>query len=271
VTPNKPVAIVTGASSGIGKAAALALVDAGLTVVGTSRNTSAIAADKAVSFLDLDVTSDTSVDTLVRQVHERYGRIDVLVNNAGVGTIGAAEESSIAQNQHMFNINVFGVMRMTKTVLPYMRAQGHGRIINVSSVVGFLPSPYMAAYSASKHAIEGYTESLDHEVREYGIRALLVQPAYTNTGFESNSPRTDTPLQVYADQREAFGLMVEAAVKNGDDPTAVAKVIVTAATDPTPKLRYTAGTVAGRAKTLKRIAPARVFDKQIRKLNRLTD
>ena len=269
MTPDQPVAIVTGASSGIGKAAALALVEAGFTVVGTSRNASAIDGHEGVTFHNLDVTSDESVNTLVQQVVERFGRIDVLVNNAGVGAVGAAEESSIAQTQDMFNINVFGVMRMTKAVLPYMRAQGRGRIINVSSVVGFLPSPYMAAYSASKHAIEGYSESLDHEIREYGIRALLVEPAYTNTGFESNSPRPDTPLQVYADRRRAFDVMIETAVKNGDDPATVAKVIVTAATDPTPKLRYTAGPMAGRGRTLRRIAPARVFDKQIRKLNQL--
>ncbi|WP_241564069.1 SDR family NAD(P)-dependent oxidoreductase [Nonomuraea polychroma] len=114
---------------------------------------------------------------------ERFGRIDVLVNNAGMGAIGAVEESSVVQAQDIFNVNVFGVMRMTKAVLAHMRAQGRGRIINLSSVVGFLPSPYMAVYAASKHAIEGYSESLDHEVREYGVRALLVEPAYTSTGF----------------------------------------------------------------------------------------
>ena len=128
----------------------------------------------------------------------------------------------------------------------------------------------MAAYGASKHAIEGYSESLDHEVREYGVRALLVEPAYTRTGFEANSPRPDTPLQAYADQRRAFDRMMETAIKDGDDPAIVAKVIVAAATDAKPKLRYTAGTLAGRASTLRRIVPAWAFDRQIRKLNQLT-
>jgi NAD(P)-dependent dehydrogenase (short-subunit alcohol dehydrogenase family) len=269
MTPDQQLALVTGASSGIGRAAAVALVDAGFTVVGTSRDTSRVTPLGGVTFLELDVASDESVRTLVQQVLERFGRIDVLVNNAGMGAVGAAEESSVAQAQDMFNVNVFGVMRMTKAVLPHMRAQGRGRIINVSSVVGFLPSPYMAAYSASKHAIEGYTESLDHEVREHGVRAVLVEPAYTSTGFEANSPRPDTPLPVYADRRRAFDRMMETAIKDGDDPAIVAKVIVTAATDPIPKLRYTAGAMAGRGRTLRRIAPARVFDKQIRKLNQL--
>ncbi|MEU2927117.1 oxidoreductase [Streptomyces sp. NPDC007251] len=265
----RPVALVTGASSGIGKAAALALVEAGLDVVGTSRDTSRVTPLDGVTLLDLDVASDASANAVVQQVLDRFGRIDVLVNNAGVGLMGAAEETSIAQARAVFDVNVFGVMRMVQAVLPHMRARGRGRIINLSSVVGFLPSPYMAVYAASKHAIEGYSESLDHEIREHGVRALLVEPAYTSTGFEANSPRPDTPLHVYAAQRRAFDRMMEAAIKDGDDPAVVAKVIVAAATDPKPKLRYTAGPLAGRASTLRRIAPAGVFDKQIRKLNRL--
>ena len=131
---------------------------------------------------------------------------------------------------------------MVKEVLPHMRAQGRGRIINLSSVQGFIPAPYMAVYGASKHAIEGYSQSLDHEVRQYGIRSLLVEPAYTRTGFEANSTQPDTPLPVYAQQRQIFGRVMAAAIKDGDDPAVVAKVIVAAATDPKPKLRYTAGT-----------------------------
>jgi NAD(P)-dependent dehydrogenase (short-subunit alcohol dehydrogenase family) len=162
---NRPMALVTGASSGIGKAAALALVEAGFDVVGTSRDTSRVTLLDGVTFADLDVASDESVIAVVQQVIERFGRIDVLVNNAGMGAIGAVEESSVAQAQALFNVNVFGVMRMTKAVLPHMRAQGHGRIINLSSVVGFLPSPYMAAYAASKHAIEGGRHSLGGRLR----------------------------------------------------------------------------------------------------------
>ncbi len=269
MTTARSVALVTGASSGIGKAASLALVDAGFEVVGTSRNASRVTPRHGVTLLDLDVASDESVTTVVQQVIERFGRIDVLVNNAGVGAAGAVEESSVAQDLRLFDINVFGVIRMTKAVLPHMRAQGSGRIINVSSVFGFIPQPYMAAYVASKHAVEGYSESLDHEVREYGVRVLLVQPAYTNTGFDANMVRADTPLPVYAQQRHAVDDVMAASIKDGDDPAIVAKVIVAAASDPRPKLRYTAGPRAGRVSTLRRVVPARAFDRQIRKLNRL--
>ncbi|MGJ5894077.1 oxidoreductase [Streptomyces sp. V2] len=271
MSTQRPVALVTGASSGIGRQTALALAGAGFAVVGTGRDTSRVAPLHGVSLLDLDVTDDASVSTLVGQVIARYGQIDVLVNNAGTGLMGAAEENSLAQARDVFDVNVYGVMRMVKAVLPHMRDRGRGRIITLSSVVGFLPSPYMAVYSASKHAIEGYSESLDHEIRQYGVRALLVQPAYTSTGFEANSPQPDTPLAAYEQQRRAFGRLLETAVRDGDDPAAVAEVVVTAATAPKPKLRYTAGPLAGRARALRRFAPAGIFDKQIRKLNRLPD
>lgn len=270
MTTTRPVALVTGASSGIGREAALALAKSGFDVVGTSRDTSRVTPLEGVTFLDLDVASGASASATVQQVVERFGRIDVLVNNAGIGSIGATEETSIAQAQAVFDINVFGVMRMVKEVLPHMRARGHGRIINLSSVLGFIPAPYMAVYGASKHAIEGYSQSLDHEVRQYGIRASLVEPAYTRTGFEANSTPADSPVQLYAPQRQTFGRMMAAAIEDGDDPAIVAKVIVDAATAPRPKLRYTAGTQAGRASTLRRFAPAWAFDRQIRKLNQLT-
>ncbi|WP_327721599.1 oxidoreductase [Streptomyces sp. NBC_00490] len=269
MTTNRPVALVTGASSGIGKETALALAASGFTVVGTSRDTSRVAPLDGVTFVGLDVAEDTSVTAAVQEVSERFGRIDVLVNNAGVGSMGAAEETSLDQARAVFDTNVFGVMRMVNEVLPHMRAQRRGRIINVSSVLGFLPQPYMAAYAASKHAIEGYTESLDHEVRDHGIRALIVQPAYTRTGFEANSAKPDIPLHAYAKQRLAVDRVMADAVRDGDAPSVVAKAIVAAATDAKPKLRYTAGPMAGRARILRRVAPAQVFDKQIRKMNQL--
>ncbi|QQM39733.1 oxidoreductase [Streptomyces liliifuscus] len=269
MTTTQPVALVTGASSGIGRAAALALVEAGFEVVGTGRKTSQVTPLDGVTFLDLDVTSDASVTALVQQVTDRFGRIDVLVNNAGIGSTGAAEESSLAQDRRVFDINVFGLIRMTKAVLPHMRAQGRGRIINTSSIYGFIPQPYMAVYVASKHAVEGYSESLDHEVREHGVRILLVEPGATNTAFEGNIVQPDRPLPVYAEQRHIADRLVAEAVRGGDAPAVVAKAIVAAATDPTPKLRYTAGPLAGRLSVLRRIAPARTFDKQIRKFNKL--
>ena len=262
------VAIVTGASSGIGRAAAAALVDRGFTVVGTSRRPAG-AAPEGFTFLSLDVADDESVRALVDEVMERFGRIDVVVNNAGVGAAGAAEESSIDQAKDVFDVNVFGVMRMTNAVLPHMRAQGSGRIVNVSSVLGLIPAPYMALYGATKHALEGYSESLDHEVREQGIRVTLVEPGYTSTAFDTNALTADSPLPVYDEQRQVFEDLLASAMRDADDPSVVAKVIVSAATDPRPKLRYTAGSVAGRVSVLRRVAPSRAFDKQIRKVNRL--
>ncbi|MFJ8001440.1 oxidoreductase [Streptomyces sp. NPDC096310] len=269
MTTDRPVALVTGASSGTGRETALALVAAGFDVVGTSRDAARVTPLDGVAFLDLDVAGDASVTAAVQEAIGRFGRIDVLVNNAGVGSIGAAEETSAVRAQAVFDTNSFGVMRMVTEVLPYMRAQRHGRIINISSVLGFMPQPYMAVHAASKHAIEGYSESLDHEVRELGIRSLLVQPAYTRTGFETNSAKPDTPLPAYARQRLTVDRVMAEAVRDGDDPAVVAKAIVAAATDVKPKQRHTAGPTAGRVSTLRRFVPARTFDKQIRKINQL--
>ncbi|MDT0346002.1 oxidoreductase [Streptomyces litchfieldiae] len=269
MTTTRPVALVTGASSGIGEAASLALAAAGFEVVGTSRDTANVTPRPGVTFVDLDVASDTSVASAVQQVIDRFGRIDVLVNNAGIGSAGAAEETSVAQAQSVFDINVFGVIRMTNAVLPHMRARGGGRVINISSIVGFVPQPYMAVYAASKHAVEGYSESVDHEVREHGVRVLLVEPAWTSTAFEANSVQTDRPLQVYARQRHIFEEYMAGAVRDGDDPAVVARQIVAAATDSKPKLRYAAGARTGRVHTMRRIVPSRMFDQQLRKLNRL--
>src|SRR3954464_1473389 len=170
------VALVTGASAGIGQAAASALVGAGFTVYGTSRKAAPGEERGGVVFLPLDVTDDQSVAGAVAEVLHRSGRVDVLVNNAGLGVSGAAEESSIEQARALFETNVFGAMRMTRSVLPVMRQQGSGRIINVSSIVGLIPVPFMALYASSKHALEGYSQSVDHELREHGVRVLLVEP-----------------------------------------------------------------------------------------------
>ncbi|MEU5634092.1 oxidoreductase [Streptomyces rishiriensis] len=266
---HRPVALVTGASSGIGDTTARAFAAAGFEVVGTGRNTSKLTPPADVTFLDLDVTSDESVTAAVQEVIERFGRIDVLVNNAGLGSAGAVEENSVTQAQNLFNLNFFGIVRMTKAVLPHMRAQGRGRIVNLSSVLGVIPQPYMALYVAAKHAVEGYSESLDHEVREHGIRVLLIEPGHTRTAFDAKAVQPDTPLPLYAERRRVFDEVVAAAMKAGDDPAVVAKEIVKAATAPRPKLRYTAGPLASRITTARRLVPAGIFDKQIRRFNRM--
>ena len=263
------VALVTGASSGIGKAAAHELLDAGFTVYGTSRRAVAGEERDGVVFLPLDVTDDQSVAGAVREVLGRSGRIDVLVNNAGLGVAGAAEESSIEQARALFDTNLFGSIRMARAVLPRMRKQGSGRIINLSSVLGLVPAPFGALYAATKHAMEGYSESLDHEVREHGVRVLLVEPAYTRTSFDANSIPADRPLAVYAQRRQVSDALIADAIKDGDEPSVVGKVILAAATDSRPKLRYPAGPLARRVSKLRRFAPSTLVDKQIRKINQL--
>jgi NAD(P)-dependent dehydrogenase (short-subunit alcohol dehydrogenase family) len=263
------VALVTGASSGIGEAAARELVRAGFTVYGTSRKAAAGEKRGDVVFLPLDVTDDDSVAAAVREVLGRSGRIDVLVNNAGLGIAGAAEESSIEQARKLFDTNLFGSIRMTRAVLPHMREQGSGRVINISSVLGLIPAPFGALYAATKHAVEGYSESLDHEVREFGVRVLLVEPAYTRTAFDSNAIPADEPLPLYTQRREVLDVLMAEAIKGGDEPSVVGETVVAAATDTRPKLRYPAGTLARRVSKLRRYAPSTVFDKQIRKINRL--
>jgi NAD(P)-dependent dehydrogenase (short-subunit alcohol dehydrogenase family) len=263
------VALVTGASSGIGEAAARALVGAGFTVYGTSRGAAGGETRGGVVFLPLDVTDDDSVAGAVREVLERSGRIDVLVNNAGVGVAGAAEESSMEQARAVFETNLFGAIRMTRAVLPHMREQRSGRIVNVGSIVGLIPTPFMALYSSTKHAIEGYSESLDHEVREYGVRVLLVEPGYTNTAFDANLGAADGPLPVYARRREALDGVLADALKAGDEPSVVGEAILAAATDTRPKLRYPAGKLARRVSKARRYVPSALFDRQIRKANQL--
>src|SRR5437867_10634265 len=171
------IALVTGASSGIGEATAKRLAMAGYKVYGSSRR-GAQAGQRSFAMLPLDVTSDESVETAVTEVLRLEGRIDLLVNNAGFGVAPAgAEESSLEQAWSIFDTNFFGIVRMTRAVVPYMRRQGNGRIINIGSVLGFLPMPYGALYAATKHAIEGYSESLDHELRTRGIRVSVIEPA----------------------------------------------------------------------------------------------
>lgn len=264
MSTSQPVALVTGANSGLGRFAARGLLEAGFQVVGTSRNTAGLDHSQGVSFIDLDVTRDESVAAAVEAVIKQFGRIDVLVNNAGMGLAGASEENSIAQSQKLFDINVFGVMRMTNAVLPHMHKQSSGRIVNISSIFGFMPSPYMAAYSATKFAVEGYSESVDHEVRDDNIRVVIVEPGGTRTGFDDNTAQPDNPLPAYEQRRRRSNAAVAEAVNNGDDPEVVAKVIVAAATDRNPKLRYPAGS-ARQLSALRRFAPRRVFDTQLRK------
>ena len=264
----RPVAIVTGAAAGIGGATARALHAVGYRVFGTARKPSGTSAPGIV-YLTCDVTSDESVQAAVGEVLSQAGRIDLLVNNAGVGLVGGAEESSLEQAKSLFDVNLFGVIRMTKAVLPAMRKQGAGRIVNISSVMGLIPAPFMALYAASKHALEGYSESLDHEVRSSGVRVVLVEPAYTRTSFDGNAYQADQQLAFYQSARTNAEGALRDAMTTADTPELVASAVVKAATDGNPHRRYAVGRMARQVSLLRRFVPASAFDKSLRKQMRL--
>ncbi|MDL2400035.1 oxidoreductase [Rhizobium mayense] len=262
------VALVTGASSGIGLATARALRRDGYRVFGTSRKPMADTSD-GVTMLVCDVTDGESVQNVIDDVVIRAGRIDLLVNNAGIGLLGGAEESSAAQAKALFDVNVFGVIRLTNAILPVMRRQKKGRIINLSSILGLIPAPFNALYASTKHAIEGYSESLDHEVRTQGIRVVLVEPGVTRTSFEENITRPDQPLPEYDAVRADAEKLMREIIETGDAPEAVAEIVVKAANTASPKRRYTAGKAAGQVRFIRRFLPESFVDKNLRKFNRL--
>src|SRR5882724_6694960 len=263
------IALVTGASSGIGEATAQRLAAAGYKVYGTSRR-GVQAGKRSFEMLPLDVTSDKSVEAVVSEVMRHDGRIDVLVNNAGFGVAPAgAEESSLDQARSIFETNFFGLVRMTRAVVPHMRRQRNGRIINIGSVLGFLPMPYGALYAATQHAVEGYTESLDHELRTRGIRVSVIEPAYTKTQFDANFLAPDSKLDEYREVRALLDKVLKEVMATADEPTVVADVVLEAAIADRPKLRYVAGGLAKRLRLLRRFAPSGLMDAGIRKDLRL--
>src|SRR5881628_1052436 len=263
------IALVTGASSGIGEATAKRLAMAGYKVYGTSRR-GAQPGQRSFAMLPLDVTSDASVEGVVKELICQEGRIDLLVNNAGFGVAPAgAEESSIDQAKAIFETNFFGLIRMTRAVVPHMRRQGNGRIINIGSVLGFLPMPYGALYAATKHAVEGYSESLDHELRTRGIRVSVIEPAYTKTHFDANLLEPDAKLDEYREARATVSRQLSAVLETADEPGVVADVVLKAARAARPKLRYTAGGLATRLRLFRRFAPAGALDAGIRRNLRL--
>lgn len=232
------IAIVTGASSGIGLATAMLFAKKGYKTYGLSRRKQG-----RTDFIEIqaDVNDDESVKAAVARVLKEQGRIDVLVNNAGFAMLGATEESSIAQVKSIFETNFFGVVRMTNAVLPAMRQQRSGRILHISSIVGVIPAPYMSYYGATKHALEGYGESLDHEVRNFGIRSVVIEPGFMKTSINSHSLNVDNPIQDYVDARESARKIIEHGVDTAAEPGLVAAKVLEAAEASSPKLRYPVG------------------------------
>jgi short-subunit dehydrogenase len=195
---------------------------------------------------------------------EKAGKIDILINDAGYGLTGALEETSVEEAQQQFDTNFFGVLRVTQAVLPAMRGRRSGRIINISSALGFVPAPFNGIYGASKYAIEGYTETLDHEVRMFGIRAVLVEPVFTKTNIGKNKKVARVVLDAYTEQKERTEQAIQQRADRHDEPGRVAEVIYRAATDEPPRLRYPVGEGVTLSR-LRRFIPVRIFEKQFRK------
>jgi len=232
--------LVTGASSGIGAAIARLLSTQGFTVFGTTRAEHPVSPPE-YSMLSLDVDSEASAKQCVDQVLSKAGRLDVLVNNAGYALTGAAEETTIAEAKGQFETNFFGVVRMTNAALPAMRAAGPGRIITIGSLAGLTAIPFCAFYSATKFALEAYSESLWHEVRPLGISVSLIEPGWVRTSLNHASHVAAESLPVYDAPRNRVVAAIAQAVEKGAAPEAVARVVLRAAASRHPQLRYPVG------------------------------
>jgi len=261
---NTQVVFITGVSSGIGRATAEQLARQGHTVFGSVRNASQAQPLPGVELVEMDVRDDASVQRAVQVIVGKAGRIDVLVNNAGGTMLGAVEETSVAEAQALFDTNVFGVLRTSQAVLPHMRAQRSGRIVNVSSVLGFLPAPYMGLYAASKHAVEGLSETLDHELRRFGVRVVLVEPSYTKTQLDMNAPQARAKIPAYGVERDRVSRAIAHSVQRAPAPDTVAATIVEAAFGAW-KMRRTPKGEASLLRKLRRFMPAGPVDASLRK------
>jgi NAD(P)-dependent dehydrogenase (short-subunit alcohol dehydrogenase family) len=258
------IVLITGASSGIGRATAEHLVERGYRVFGTSRNPAGAAPIKGAALLPLDVRDDASVETCVATVQNAVGPIDVLINNAGYSVVGAVEETSPSEAQALFDTNFFGTLRMVRAVLPLMRKQGSGLIINTSSVLGFLPAPFMGLYASTKHALEGLSESLDHEVRGFGVRVILIQPTFTNTLLDINATNPVQKIDSYSTLLKRASTAITAQVRSSQGPEIVAVEILRAIEGP-HKLRRPVGSKASLLSQLRRFMPVGPVDRSLRK------
>jgi NAD(P)-dependent dehydrogenase (short-subunit alcohol dehydrogenase family) len=227
--------LITGASRGIGLATATLLARRGYTVFGTSRQPQSTTLN-GFSLLQLDVRDETSVQRCVETVIAQAERIDVLINNAGHSLSGAVEEASAEDARQLFETNFFGVIRVTNAVLPHMRQARSGHILNISSLAGIIGVPYLGLYTASKHALEGYSTSLRYELRQFGVHVSLVQPGDIHTDIVA-VPHSN-PITDYDGIRERVTAIHEANVRNGPPPEKVAHAILKILQSRAPRLRY---------------------------------
>jgi NAD(P)-dependent dehydrogenase (short-subunit alcohol dehydrogenase family) len=261
---NKRVVLVTGASSGIGLACATHLAGRGYRVYGTSRRASTGHA-AGVAMLTADVTDDHSVEQAVAAVLEREGRLDIVVNNAGMGIAGPVENTSIEEAKRQLEVNFFGAFRVCRAVLPSMRSQRGGYIVNISSIAGFTAIPYQAMYCASKFALEGLSESLRMEVRPFGIKVVIVEPGDHKTALTENRTETVGGTDAYSKSFRAALARTEHDEQSGPDPDQVARLLYRIVNTQNPRLRYTIAPVTQRAVVwLKRLLPYSVTEYSMR-------
>jgi short-subunit dehydrogenase len=263
------IVLITGASSGIGRAAALALLRAGHTVYGAARRIQSMEGVGASGghVLPMDVTNDADLERVARTILDQQGRIDALVNNAGFGLYGAAEDVPLEQARYQLEVNLFGPARLTQLVLPHMRKQRSGTIVNVSSMGGEITFPLGAWYHASKHALEAYSDALRQEVKRFGIDVVLIQPGLIKTEFgdvTSQAVREISGHGAYRELAEGLARSTEAIYgqnSKASDPSVVANAIRKAVEAARPRPRYPVGYMARPLLALNRLLPARIFDR----------
>ncbi|MGA8246289.1 MAG: oxidoreductase [Nocardioides sp.] len=267
------VAMVTGGSSGIGEQTALRLQAAGFTTYAVARRVERMQPLDAagVTAFAMDVTDDASMVAGIERVIEEQGRIDVLVNNAGYGSYGAVEDVPIDEARRQFEVNVFGLARLTQLVTPHMREQGSGRIINVGSIGGKFYEPLGAWYHATKFAVEGFSDSLRVELAPYGIEVVIVEPGPILTEWNAISRESLVETSrggAYEERAEAVRRRMEKAdsPRTASGPEVVAKKIVKAATTAHPRGRYPVGRGAGTIVGARRVLPDRALDAIISRL-----
>lgn len=273
-TSTRHVAVITGASSGIGEATARTLTEDGLTVVLTARRTDKLetlatsiesnGGDTLV--VPADVTEDDDLVSLVETVTDEFGRIDTLVNGAGFGLYGSVEETSLDDARHQFEVNLFGLARLTQLVLPVMREQGSGTIINISSMGGKIWTPMGAWYHATKHALEGWSDCLRYEVAPHGINVVIIEPGAINT--EWGDIMLDGLVErsgsgPYAEMVNELVEMSRERADDGSDPQVVANAIRTATRARNSKARYAIGQYAKPLIAARRFGGDRVYDRVI--------
>lgn len=247
---NKRIWFITGISSGLGKALAETLIKADEFVVGTFRKESEVDAfnalheNKANGVL-LDITDMEGINTVVQSLISEYGRIDVLINNAGIGFSGAVEEASIEEVRHVFEANFFGTLKLTQAVLPYMRAKRNGQIVQISSHAGVKAFAGFGIYNASKFALEGFSEALAQELKPLGIKVTLVEPGPFRTNFAGRSlMRSKHQIEDYKDTAGRFRTKLDGVHnKQEGDPTKAADIIIQHVNAESQTLRLPLGTI----------------------------